>query len=567
MNDRDTGHEHTGLGAEMKVLLREPPLLISIAAVFLLFAVFIIYPFVKILLVPSEADWIRAITGKEFILVFAHTLFSSFIATAAAIIFGFLFAYGINYTDMPCKRFFQVVALLPTMAPSVVTGLAFIMLFGRRGFITWQLLHLKVDLYGPFGLWVAQTIAFFPLAYITISGVLKSISPNLELAAQNLGARGWYLFKTVTLRLATPGVASAFLLVASAFLLVAINSLADFGNPMLVGGNYHVLATEAYTQVTGAWDLPMGATLSVFLVIPTLLVFFIQRYYLEKNSYVTVTGKPVAGLIRVTAGPTAKWLLWIFCMLLCLAILMIIGVVILFAFTVAFGYDYTFTLQYFREGVLQSRVMLNSWVASMSTAAITTVLGIALAFLTIRKKFLGRNIMDFLAMLPVSLPGTFIGLALILAFNDGPLAMTGTLAIIILGMSLRQLPVGYRQAVAGLKQIEASLEQASTNLGASSITTFRKIVLPMLKNSLSVSFVYAFMRSMNTLSTVIFLVSPEWNLASINIMSLANQGFLPTASATAVGIMLVIYVTFGVVKLILRDKINILISEKAGNEL
>ena len=550
MNDRDTGHEHTGLGAEMKVLLREPPLLISIAAVFLLFAVFIIYPFVKILLVPSEADWIRAITGKEFILVFAHTLFSSFIATAAAIIFGFLFAYGINYTDMPCKRFFQVVALLPTMAPSVVTGLAFIMLFGRRGFITWQLLHLKVDLYGPFGLWVAQTIAFFPLAYITISGVLKSISPNLELAAQNLGARGWYLFKTVTLRLATPGVASAFL-------LVAINSLADFGNPMLVGGNYHVLATEAYTQVTGAWDLPMGATLSVFLVIPTLLVFFIQRYYLEKNSYVTVTGKPVAGLIRVTAGPTAKWLLWIFCMLLCLAILMIIGVVILFAFTVALGYDYTFTLQYFREGVLQSRVMLNSWVASMSTAAITTVLGIALVFLTIRKKFLGRNIMDFLAMLPVSLPGTFIGLALILAFNDGPLAMTGTLAIIILGMSLRQLPVGYRQAVAGLKQIEASLEQASTNLGASSITTFRKIVLPMLKNSLSVSFVYAFMRSMNTLSTVIFLVSPEWNLASINIMSLANQGFLPTASATAVGIMLVIYVTFGVVKLILRDKINI----------
>lgn len=237
MNEKTAGHEHTGLGAELKVLLREPPLLISILAVFLLFAVFIIYPFAKILLVPTAADWMRAITGKEFIQVFGNTIFSSLIATATAIVFGFLFAYGINYTNMPCKRFFQVVALLPTMAPSVVTGLAFIMLFGRRGFITWQLLHLKVDLYGPFGLWVAQTIAFFPLAYITISGVLKSISPNLELAAQNLGARGWYLFRTVTLRLATPGLASAFL-------LVAINSLADFGNPMLVGGNYHVLATS-----------------------------------------------------------------------------------------------------------------------------------------------------------------------------------------------------------------------------------------------------------------------------------------------------------------------------------
>lgn len=492
----------------------------------------------------------RAITGKEYLIVFAHTLFSSLIATTTAIVFGFLFAYGINYTHMPCKRFFQVVALLPTMAPSVVSGLAFIMLFGRRGFVTWNLLHLHVDLYGPFGLWVAQTIAFFPLAYITISGVLKSISPNLELAAQNLGARGWYLFRTVTLRLATPGLASAFL-------LVAINSLADFGNPMLVGGNYHVLATEAYAQVTGAWDMPMGATLSVFLVIPTLIVFFIQRYYLEKNSYVTVTGKPVSGLIRVTASPLVTRLLWCFCMLVSLVILMIIGVVFLFAFTVAFGADYTFTLQYFREGVIQSKVMLHSWVASMSTAAITTVLGIALAFLTIRKKFPGRTVMDFLAMLPVSLPGTFIGLALILAFNDGPLELTGTLGIIILGMALRQLPVGYRQAVAGLKQIEASLEQASTNLGANSFATFRRIVLPMLKNSLSVSFVYAFMRSMNTLSTVIFLVSPEWNLASINIMSLANQGFLPTASATAVGIMLVIYITFGIVKLIFRDKINI----------
>ena len=563
MSEKDIGHEHTGGMAEFKALLREPPLLISISVVFLLFAVFIIYPFVKILLVPDGSDWIRALTEEEFVLAFAHTLYSSFVATFSAIILGFLFAYGIHYTDMPCKRFFQVVALLPTMAPSVVTGLAFIMLFGRRGFITWNLLHLKVDLYGPFGLWVAQTVAFFPLAYITISGVLKSISPNLELAAQNLGARGWYLFRTVTLRLATPGIASAFL-------LVAINSLADFGNPMLVGGNYQVLAAEAYTQVTGAWDLPMGATLSVFLVIPTLIVFFIQRYYLEKNSYVTVTGKPVAGLIRVTTGPLAKWLLFAFSMLLSLGILMIIGVVFLFAFTVAFGYDYTFTLEYFKEGVIHSHVKQVEIVFDMGrvlgardhdiaglNVPAQDDLGIALAFLTIRKKFPGRTIIDFLAMLPVSLPGTFIGLALILAFNDGPLAMTGTLGIIILGMALRQLPVGYRQAVAGLKQIEGSLEEASTNLGANSFTTFRKIVLPMLKNSLSVSFVYAFMRSMNTLSTVIFLVSPEWNLASINIMSLANQGFLPTASATAVGIMLVIYATFGIVKLILRDKINI----------
>lgn len=550
MSEIDTGHEQTGWRSELKLLFREPPLLISILVVFALFGFFILYPFFKLLLVPTGADWIKALTGKEFIEAFTNTLLSSLAATTSAIIIGFIFAYAINYTNMPWKRFFQIVALLPTMAPSVVSGLAFIMLFGRRGFITWNLLHLKVDLYGPFGLWVVQTIAFFPLAYITISGVLKCISPNLELAAQNLGAKGWYLFKTVTLRLATPGLASAFL-------LVAINSLADFGNPMLVGGNYHVLATEAYTQVVGAWDLPMGATLSVFLVVPTILVFFIQRYYLEKNSYVTVTGKPVAGLVRVTCGPMATWCFFAFCLALCSAIILIMGVVLLFAFTESFGTDYSFTMSHFVEGVLQGGVMKNSWIAAMSTAAITTLFGIALAFLTIRKRFPGRTLMDFLAMLPVSLPGTFIGLALIMAFNAEPFSLTGTLWIIIIGMTLRQLPVGYRQAVSGLKQIDKSLEQASTNLGATSFGTFRRIVLPMLKNALSVSFVYSFMKAMNTLSTVIFLVSPEWNLASVNIMSLSDHGFLATASATAVGMVLTIFITFGVVKLIMRDQINI----------
>lgn len=131
--------------------------------------------------------------------------------------------------------------------------------------------------------------------------------------------------------------------------------------------------------------------------------YFCAAVLSGKNSYVTVTGKPVAGLIRVTAGPVATWCFFAFCAVLCAAILMIIGVVFLFAFTVAFGADYTFTLQYFREGVVQSKVLLHSWSASMITAAATTILGIALAFLTIRKHFPGRTVMDFLAMLPVSL--------------------------------------------------------------------------------------------------------------------------------------------------------------------
>lgn len=542
--------ERKGIVQDIKNLTKEPSLLITILITFAWFGLFIIYPFAKITLLPEKSHWVSAFTDKRLLEAFWHTILSSTLSTATATILGFIYAYTLNYTRVPGKKFMRIVALLPTMAPSVVTGLAFIMLFGRRGIITYKMLHLTVDLYGWVGLWIVQTIAFFPLAYITISGVLKSISPNLELAAQNLGATGFTLFRTVTLKLATPGIASAFL-------LVAINALADFGNPMLIGGNYNVLATEAYTQVTGMWNLPLAAALSMLLVIPTILVFFIQKYYIDRKSFVTVTGKPVSGLNRDIVSKKGTVILYIICLLMDIVILLVIGIVVCFAFTKAFGANNLFTLSNFNEGVIKSKPMRNSWMFSIIAAFLTTIIGVILGFLVTRKKFPGKNIVDFLAMLPVSLPGTFIGLSLIMSFNGNPLNLTGTMAIVIIGMTIRQVPVGYRNAVAGFKQIDKSIEEAATNLGGSSVKTFINVVLPMLKNAFSVSFVYTFMKCMNTLSTVIFLISPKWMLASVSILNLADHGFYGVASATAIGMMAVIFLTFGIVKLIFRDKINI----------
>ena len=542
--------EKKGRTAELRKVLREPALLAAITGVFALFALFILFPLLKIMVLPESADWLRFFREASFLRAFQHTLASSFLATFTAVLLGFLYAYAVNYADIPGKGFFRLMVLLPLCAPSVVTGLAFIVLFGRRGLITWHLLGMRVDLYGWVGLWIVQTIAFFPLAYMTISAVLKAISPNLELAAQNLGAKGWRLFRTVTLPLALPGVLSAFL-------LVAINSFADFGNPMLVGGNYRVLATEAYVQVTGAWNMPMAAVLSMMLLLPTLGVFLIQRYFLERKSYVTVTGKPVAGLKRITVSPLIRMTLFLACSLIAVVMILIFGTVLCFAFTKVFGVNNSFTIDNFYEVFFRSEAMMNSWILSLSAAGATTVLGMMVAFLVSRHKFPGREAMDFTALLPVSMPGTFLGLALILAFNTGYLELTGTAAIIVVGMTLRQLPVGYRNAIAGFKQVDKSIEEASTNLGANSFVTFWRIVLPMLKNAVSTSFVYSFMKSMNTLSTVIFLVSPQWMLASVSILSLADHGYYGKASATAVGMMVSIFVTFGVVKLLLRDKIHI----------
>ncbi len=543
-------HEKSSWLGDVKRILREPALVFLLALVTALFALFILYPLFKITLLPDGEAWRRFFTEKAFLRAFMNTVFSSLLATATAVVFGFGYAYAINYAEVPLRKFFRVLVLIPLTAPSAITGLAFIMLFGRRGIITWNILGLRTDLYGWIGLWGAQSLAFFPLAYMTISGVLKAISPNLELAAENLGARGGRLFRTVTLPLALPGILGAFL-------LVAINSLADFGNPMLVGGNYRVLATEAYTQVVSMFDNKMASVLSIMLLLPTLCVFLFQRYYLERRSYVTVTGKPVAGLKRIRVSAPTRWFLFALCCLIASFIILNYSIVILFTLTERFGVDNTFTLEHFHEVFFRSRALLNCWGISLASAVIVTVLGVLVAFLVSRKKFPGRAVMDFVAMLPISMPGTFMGLALILAFNHGYLELTGTAAIIVIGMVLRQLPVGYRNSMAAFKQIDKSIEEASTNLGANSVRTFSRVVMPMLKHAVSVSFVYSFMKCMNTLSTVIFLVSPRWSLASLQILNLADHGYYGKASATAMGMMLCIAVTFGVMKLLFKGKIQI----------
>lgn len=542
--------ERKGVRLQLKNIVQDPSLMILLIIVFAFFGLFIIYPFLKLGLIPTPQVWKDAITNSSVLLAFRNTLFSSLIASISAIVIGFAFAYAMNYTDIVGKKVFRVIALLPNMAPSVMTGLAFVMLFGRRGFITYTILGLNIDPYGWIGLWIVQTIAFFPLAYITISGVLKSISPNVELAAQNLGASGFTLFRTVTVKLALPGIVNAFL-------LVFINSLADFGNPMLIAGNYKTLATLAYATVTGNWDLPLAAALSLMLVVPSITIFFLQKYYLDKKSYVTVTGKPSSGLNRNFVTKPVKIALFIFCVLVTLIISLIVGVVIAFSITKTFGVDFTLTTSHLYEGIINSRSMRNSWKYSIIAAIITSIVGVVLAYLNSRKKFPGRSLLDFIAMLPVSLPGTFIGLSLVIAFNKKPLLLTGTSLIVIIGMVIRQIPVGYRNSVAGFKQIDKSIEEAGTNLGASSTKVFRTIVMPMLKNQISITFVYSFMKCMNTLSTVIFLISPKTSVASVTILSLADHGFYGVASATALGMMLIILATFGVAKLILKDNINI----------
>ena len=393
------------------------------------------------------------------------------------------------------QRPLQGLALLPIITPPFVVGLGLILLFGRAGLVNQALEALfgvtpSRWFYGVFGIWLAQLFAFTPIAFMIMRGVVQGVSPSLEEAAQTLRASRWQTFRTVTLPLLAPGLANAFL-------VGFIESMADFGNPIVVGGPYAVLSTEIFFAIVGAqYDQGRAASLSLVLTLFALAVFALQRRLLGRASYTTLTGKGdagvamalPAGLGRVVVGVTLPWLAFTV-------------VVYVFAFVGGFvktwGRDYTPTLAHLRTafdvqwgdyGLVWAGTAWNSLFTTLKLAALAAPvcagLGLLVAWLLARTQFRGQGAFEFGALLAFAIPGTVLGVSYILAFNVPPFELTGTAFIIVLCFVFRNLPVGVRAGTAAFKQIDKSLDEASTLLHASTATTLRRVVLPLLKPAL-----------------------------------------------------------------------------------
>jgi len=401
-----------------------------------------------------------------------------------------------------------------------------------------------------------------PMAYVAISAVLRAISPNIEIAAQNLGAEGLKLFRTITLPLAAPGVLSAFL-------LVFINAMSDFANPKLLGGLFVTSPVQAYGVVTGDADFGMAATISAMLLIPSLVIFVIQAYILSKKSFVTVTGKPVAGLRRIKMGKSADIASQIYVFFIAGLFFLIIGIVAFFAFADPKAYyqgRFVFTLKGFTETMtFNAYTFRNSLIIAAAAGILASVVGLLLAFLNSRKSFPGKKFLDFSAILPNTLPATFLSLAFLLSFQRilmlGPVPilpkLTKTIFIMIVIQAVRQLPIGYRNALSGFKQIDKSIEEAATNLGANVGKTISSVVLPMLRPAFISSAVYNFISAMIAVSIIIFVVTPQWNVASIVVYSRADSGYYSEAGAMSLAIMAIILGTLWLVNLLSRGRIRV----------
>jgi iron(III) transport system permease protein len=484
----------------------------------------------------SERVWgLNCLSSGQRCGVAWNTLFLALMTATGTTVLGTLIALMAERGGRKHGKLLNVLALLPIITPPFVVGLGLILLFGRAGlanqFLEWAFgIPPTRWFYGLFGVWLAQMFAFTPIAFMIMRGVVQGIAPSMEEAAQTLRATPAKTFMTVTLPLMKPGLANAFL-------VGFIESIADFGNPIVVGGQYSVLSTEIFFAIVGAqYDQGRAASLALILTGFALLVFFIQQRVLGKTSYTTVSGKGDAGLVmplptgvrRLTLGVAVPWLAFTV-------------VVYLFAFAGGFvqtwGRDYTPTMAHFRtafdlqwgnDGLVWAGTAWNSLFTTLKLAAIAAPLcsgiGLLIAWLLARTQFRGQQAFEFSALLAFAIPGTVLGVSYILAFNVPPFELTGTGLIIVLCFVFRNLPVGVRAGTASFKQLDKSLDEASTMLRAGTATTLRRVVLPLLKPALVAALVYSFVRSMTTVSAVIFLVTAENELATTYIIGRVGNG-------------------------------------------
>ena len=448
---------------------------------------------------------------------------------------GLAFALVALRTRLPMKPLLRALSILPIITPPFVIGLALILLFGRAGVVTVWLGNVfdiprSRWIYGMPGITIAQVLAFTPIAMMVLLGVLQGVAPSLEEASQTLRASSWYTFRTVTWPLIRPGLANAFL-------IGFIESMADFANPLVIGGNFNVLSTDIFFAVVGAsHDQGKAAVLAIVLLAFTLAAFLAQRFWLGRRSYATVGGKGHTGIpATLPAGVrTACYAVIGPWLLLTVAVY---GVILVGGFVVSIGRDNTPTLEYFwtafsvQHGVsgwFLSGSAWNSFIVTIEIALIampfTAALGILTAYLLDRQSFPGRRAFEFLAMMSFAIPGTVIGVAYILAFNVPPVSLTGTGTIIAISFAFRNMPVGIRAGLANLSQIDRSLDEASLTLGARSFGTLWRVILPMLRPAVVTAMVYSFVRAVTAVSAVIFLVTGHYNLATVYIVGRADVG-------------------------------------------
>ncbi|MDE1242436.1 ABC transporter permease [Vibrio aestuarianus] len=508
----------------------------ALISIILLISIFIIFPSIAIF-VPMFKDDMGSFSAWQFIDILGrsqiiqiiwNSIFLGVSVGIGATFFGLIFA--IYTTRIATRSAFiaRIFSILPIVTPPFVVGLGVTLMLGRSGYITelmvdWFGLQQTNWLYGFTGIWMAQVLAFAPMSFMILDGAMKSLHPSLEEASYTLRANRYQTFFKIVMPLLKPALANSFL-------IIFVQSLADFSNPLVLGGSFDVLATQIYFYIAGAQlDYASASTLGAVLLLFSLAIFVVQYLWIGKRSYVTISGKSYRGDVQAlptllkhsVSGLLYFWMAFN---------ILLYGSIIFGSFTVNWGVDYSLTLKNYihlfgmgmSEGAWPS--LITTMIYAGVAAPLTALFGLLIAYIVVRQQFYGKKVIEFATMLCFAVPGTVAGVSYILAFNDAPIYLTGTAAIVVISMVMRNVPVGIRAGIAGLGQLDKSLDEASLSLRANSFKTITHILLPLLRPAILSTLIYSFVRAMTTVSAIIFLVTPETRVATSYILNRVEDG-------------------------------------------
>ncbi len=516
---------------------RHAPVLIGTLLVGVPLVVFVLWPLAAILLrsfaTPEGLgldNYLSVMGTPRFRRILWNSLDVTLVSTVIAVGAAYVFAYGVQRSLMPGKALYRFLVLIPLFAPSLVQAQGLVLLFGRNGLIN-RTFGTSIDIYGYWGIVLAMVLYVLPYAFLILSTALAVADQRLYESARILGAGPWRIFRTITLPATRYGLAAAIFV---CFTLV----ITDFGNPMVIGANYNVLATEIYNQVIGQANFERGTVIGMVLLVPAAIAAIWEKY-LSRRQYALISdqSKP----LEIRRHPVRDWAFSAFCGFVCLAILAVVAVVVYASFVHLWPYRMTFSLRHYRFDVQNGiQPLWNSIYISLMAAAVGVVVVTAASYVIEKLKSPATRWLYFLSILPAAVPGMVLGLGYVLAFNNpaNPIYMIyGTLLIIALANVYYYHAQGFLIASTSLKQVSGSFDEASASLGGSRMQTLWKVTLPLIAPTLVGVAVFFFMRSMVTLSAVIFLITPQTQVAAVSVLLLEDRGATNQAAAFSVCIM------------------------------
>lgn len=538
---------------DRKKLFNDPIMITTLVLLVTALTVFILYP-LAVLLVDSiyGSNGITLDTFKRIMLMpnfrraITNTLKIGFLVGILSTAIGLLFSYVEIYVKVGkiSRGLFYVVSMLPVVSPPFVLSLSMIMLFGRAGIITRFLLGIYDNsVYGYWGIVIVQTLTFFPVCYMMLKGLLKNIDPSLEEVVRDMGASRFKVFRDVTLPLLLPGLGNAFL-------VTFIESIADFANPMIIGGSYDTLATTIYLQITGAYDKEGASAMAVVLLMITFCMFIVQKYYLEKKTAQTLTGK--ASRARMLISDKSVVIpLKVFCSVAAAFVILMYICVPIGALFPTWGYKFTpltfkwFDLVFTRYNGLKA--FKDSFLLSFISAPITALISMIISYVIVKKKFKINGFIETVSMLAMAVPGTVLGVGYIRGFSAGLFGtgilqwIYGSATILIIVFIVRSLPTGTRSGISALRQIDKSIEESAYDMGANTFKVFASVTLPLIKDSFLSGLVTSFVRSITAISAIILFVTPQFLLITVQINEFAEKGSFSLACAFATILIIITY--------------------------